>query len=243
MAGFIKEILKENNKVIKAALKDDKESIVVTEDLYIMFPARYSNVGLLTMKDTISVLTTFIIVNEKNEYAKIIKPAIITTEPSIIDTVTIDGTEYMKFTYHKGSKIVVNKSILKYDGFIFELFREFVIKGNIPWFLNYEDITNLFLEVRKFSGSSISDNPISIQVLTSILARNPNNLPEYIRQSIKDKNDPLLSNIRFIALSNVQDGYNNTMSRLSGAYLKDGIDSVIVRDQTSETQIEKILLS
>lgn len=234
--------LKKNPKKIKAMLTNKGEDIVTNGTMSILFPIRYDNVGLIVIGDTIKLFASFIIVTPDNDYYVVNRPVIITTEPSSIDTVKLNGEEHTMLTYYAGSKVVVNRNLIKDDSFVFDVFNEFYIKGNVPVYLEYEDLIYLFLSVREYTDSNISDNSISMEILVSLLARSKDDTTVYLRQAIKNKSEASSDKFKFVALSSTSESFNNSLSRFVGPRLKEGLDSMLVRDADSANNIEKILL-
>ncbi len=232
---------KKKNSILKNLIKETKESMIATNTFKVYFPERYDKVNLCYITDVVKTLGVFIIVDSDNNYCLINKPSMFTMEPSIIDVVTIDDVSFFCLTFYKDNKFMISKKTVKDASFVFTIFDEFMIRGNFPWYVMYEDILKLFTGSSKYAGSNILGNSIPIEALISILGKNKDNTKEYFRQVIKDPKDT--SKLKFVALSNIFEGYNNTVSKLSGNYLKDGMISALVNPEEKQTEMEKVLLT
>lgn len=241
MLPFDIENIKLNPKAIKPKITEEKERFIANEDLFIIFYNRFYDRDLVFIEEKVRLLGLFIIVDSKGNYAKVMLPNFINMSPNMISDVSIQEKEYTVLHFYKGNDIVSERKLIKNDDFTFNIFEDFFINGNIPFFMSYDDMVKFFLKVRKFANSNLVDNPKGIEVLTSIIGRNRNDTKKYIRQTIKSKDDITEKSMKFISLSNITEGYNNTISKITGAYLKEGIVSAIVDPETQESDLTKIL--
>lgn len=122
------------------------------------------------------------------------------------------------------------------DSFLYDLFDEFFIKGNIPWFLDYDDVNDLLLETKKYAGSNIGKNPLAFEILTSIIARDPNDKKQFFRKLDNTKKKPT-----YVGLNNIYYSYTTTGARLVGGYYGPGVTAAVVDKEEEASYIEKIL--
>jgi len=232
---------KKNDKLIKSKLKDSKESISVTERMYVFYPKRFEDIEFAVIANTVKLLGIFILTNERNEYAYINIPLMLELEPSSIEDVTIDEIPYTKLTLEKDDLLICNKKVIKDGGFIFTLLDEFCLKGKVPFYVEYEKLVDLFLSSGKFNGSKIGNNPASIEAIVSIIGREKGSLDTFIRSGKKDLNKLTSNDIEFVGLSDVNHGIPTNIAKLTGPYLNDGLTSVLVNNDKvqEETEIEK----
>jgi len=63
-----------------------------------------------------------------------------------------------------------------YRCYLFSIFDEFIIKGNTPVFLTYDDLSNLYSYAGIYCGSGINRDPTAIEILTSVISRESKNI-------------------------------------------------------------------
>ena len=107
--------------------------------------------------------------------------------------------------------------------------------------MNYEDLSNLFKLSSKYAGTNIGDNPLAMEVLASIIARDKNDKTVLFRKLAKDMSVLRNNNPAFIALLNIYYSFTSTMSKLSGSYFKDGITSALVNKETESNAVEDMI--
>ncbi len=239
MEKYLSTSFKRNDKKIKAKLKTVKESIEVTETLYVYFPKRFEDINITTIYDVVKTIGTFIVSDSSFNYALINIPTLLELEPSVIETTTIDDVEYTKLTLTKGNKLLVNTTILKDSSFIFKIFDEFCIKGKVPFYINADDLLKLFLTSEKYNGSKIGNNPLGLEAIVSIMTRDSEDVHKFIRHTNKDLSKLTYHDTQFVGLADVNAGIKTNIAKLTGAYLNDGITSVIVNPSANEADIEK----
>ncbi len=238
MEKYTIDSFKRNDKIIKTKLKNNKDTISVTETLHVYYPKRFEDIKLANITTTVKTVGIFIITDNKNNYAFINLPLIIEIEPSIIEDVVIDDVMYTKLTLVKDNLLLVSKKVLKDSSFIFTILDEFIIKGKVPFYMEYESLVDLFLSSGKYNGAKIGNNPAGLEAIISTIARDKENPNKFIRSSKLDPNKLSTSNITFIGLNDVNHGLTTNVAKLTGAHLNDGLTSVLLSDDTPGTEIE-----
>jgi len=241
MNTYITKNLKRKPDAIRSYFKETNGGMVTKENIIVMFPSRYINKKLAIMGDTVTVLSIYAIIDENNNYAVVNAPVSIELSPNMTDEVLVDGKEYIVLEFSKGDIFTHNVNLIIRNGNIYDLFDEFLIHGNIPWFLNYEDVSNLFKLSSKYAGTSIGDNPLGMELLASIVARNKDDKTMLYRKLSKDINAMKKNMPAYIALLNIYYSFTSTMSKLSGSYFKDGITSALVNKETESNAVEDMI--
>ena len=241
MKPFIVKDLKRKPDLIKTYFKKAGTGLMVTEDIKVMFPSRYVNKNLAIMGDTVTVLSIYAIIDNEGNYGVINAPIMIELNPTMTDEVEIEGKVYTILEFSKGDVFTNNTSLVIRNGNIYELFDELFIHGNIPWYLNYEDLSNLFKLSGKYAGTGIGDNPLAMELLASIIARNKNDKTMLYRKLAKDMSVIKKSDPAFVALLNIYYSFTSTMSKLTGSYFKDGITSALVNHETESNAVEDMI--
>ena len=71
----------------------------------------------------------------------------------------------------KDSVMIDNNNFVIDDSQIYRICDLFYVKANIPFFINYEIVSELLIESSKYNKSSIGSNALVFKILASILAR------------------------------------------------------------------------
>lgn len=229
--------LKRNPDKFKNIFKIKDDITLVSEPVYVMFPSRYVNKKLAYLStDILRLVGIYAILDESNNYTVVRTPIYQDLNMNVLDTMTINGDAYYIATFYKDDVFLTNNKLVMMSNFIYELFDEFITKGNIPWYLEYEDVVRLFNSCREFTGSGIGDDPVIFEILTSTISRDPKDKTKYFRLNPKGKP-------AYVGLNDVRYGFDNTGARLIGGYFKDGIVSSIVDPERKTSETSKILRS
>jgi hypothetical protein len=121
------------------------------------------------------------------------------------------------------------------------VFNEFMQKGNIPWYINYEDLGKLFKSAKKYAGANVGMQPEVMEMIASLVARNPDNRKQYYRTSVLSVKDAAARPPAFVGLISVRYSATNTMTKLGGSYFSKGVTSALIDPSERSERIETIL--
>ena len=229
--------LKRDSKKILSYFKEVKNTIITTQPIQIVFPARFIDLKLAKIDGLVDVVGYYAILDDKGNYAVVIAPVIGKYSPDLISYVMIDNEKYACLSFKAGDTVVTNTTMLANDNFLFDLYTEFFTNGNIPWYMNYEDVSNIFLETSKYASSGIGNNPIVIEILTAIIARVKNNKRILYKDTLKSKAEIYSKPPSYIGVSNIHYSYDSASSRIIGGYFKEGVINSVVDPETKTTRV------
>jgi len=230
--------LKRNPDAIKKCFKTIGGSIIATKDIRLIFPERYINKNIATVGSTVRVVSIYAILDNEGNYAVSNVPVMVELTPSNIGEIEASGINKVCY-FEKDSVFAPKNTLIKDDKFLYDLFDEFIINGNVPAFMNYEDISNIIAQARKYAGQGIGDNPVAMEILASIISKSKENDEHYMRQFIKNKGNN--TKIKYIGLKNLYHTFDNTISKLVGNYYSTGVTTAILDKEEKTTNIEEIL--
>lgn len=231
---------KRNPAAIKNAIKVAGNITTATQPLRIMFAARYINRKLALLDHNIQVVSIYALINEKNEYAVINAPIFQTLTPSNILDVSVDDKLYKMLYFNQGGVIIPNNRLIVRDSFLYDLFDELFVKGNVPWYLGYEDLSNIFLLSKQYANSKIGNDPLAFEILSSIVTRSSNDKKVYFRHMLTENNVNKLHPV-YIGLNNPYYSFDNTGAKLIGSRFGDGINVAIVEPEKKTSATSDIL--
>lgn len=233
--------LKRDPERLRRAITVKGKDVIAKEHLRIMIPEYYSKRGLARLGVENYILAIYAILTDDGYYAVSNEPTMVHIDPSSTTRTTVDEMEYLVFEFEPGSKILVTSTVVKEETIIYAIFNDILGKGNVPWFMNDYNTGYILDGAKEYAGSSLGENRKAVQVLVSLLARDPNNPLQNYRHSVSsfkdvDANPPFYSSIR-----NVQLMASNTFTKLAGSYFKEGTVSSLVTTTERVEPIEKAL--
>ena len=162
-------------------------------------------------------------------------------KPSSVNKIMIGPVEYYEFVFDPGSVVIQTLDLVQNDVILFRLYDELFSKGKIPWYVGYEDLANLYDTAKKFVGANVGEAPEVVQLLTSIVSRNPKNRIEYYRTTVNSREDLVRNPPAYIPLRSVQFGATNTTNKLAGSYFSEGVTSALLNPADRVEPLEAIL--
>lgn len=230
--------LKRKPELFKTYFKVDKDLTLVNENIIVVFPERYLKCGLAIEGNNITVIGIYAVVDNYNNYCIINTPIFHILSPNLVINIKVGETIYKALFFNKGDIFLTMNRLVVKDNHIYNVFEEFYLKGNIPWFLNYEDIANIFTESKKYTGSNIGNDSITFEMLTSIIGRDPSDKKVYFRHSNTSKNNAV-----FVGLNNPYFSFNNTGAKLFGSRFGTGLNTALVEPEKKSSLTTDILRS
>lgn len=226
-------MLKRNPKAIESKLYVKDNKVYTREKTIIEFPKWYENKGLLDIQSITFLYGIFaIIIGE--EYSVSLIPTHITTTPLVTREVERDEETYVQFIYGKDSVIIDNIEVVKKELLSYELFDNFLIKGKVPWFIEYEDLIRIMDNLVYYAKSNLGNYHIANELVISFIARDKSDKNVFYRQRVKDK--PLYINMISPFYST-----RSTVAKLSSNYFRDSLVSALVQKEEESTRLENIV--
>ena len=230
--------LKRRPDLIKAKLKKQSDNSVITlVPATVMVPRLWEDKALVS----IGVHTTFTGVYaliQGDSYAVSTALTVITTDADSVDTVNVDGEEYYAFRYQAGDRVILNTDCLKSDSVPYRFFDAVIDKGKIPWYLEYEDLIQIFNTAGEYAGVNFNIDHSIFEIVMAEITRNPNDRSKFFRHcNEKD----ISGKPAFIPLKSVQFTASNTTAKLIGAYWQEGLSSALVHPSERKELIEDLL--
>lgn len=231
----IDKLTRDKNKVFdRLNLVKGKALLTKDDEAYIIIPSRYREVNMAQYGSDNKIYGIYALV-VGNYYTVSNINGMVSVDPYKITQIKYDDVSYDVLIFQPESTIIKTLKIVKQEALIYNVFDNFLIKGKIPFYIEYQDILKLFDTAKEHAGSRIGENIRIIELITSILARNPTNPNEYYRTINKGK--PF-----YVGFNSVQSGTMTSMNKILGAYSGEGVISSIVSPTEGKTQdIERFL--
>lgn len=232
--------LKRNPDAIKQSLKKIGNSLIAKKRLRVIFPDRYTAVDMAIVGSTVRLASIYAILDDEGNYSVSNLPIFVELTPSNISNIEIDGNVNKILIFEEDSVFMPDTKLVIDNRFLYDFFNEFYVNGRVPWFMSYNDLIDIFKLTSKYADSNLGDNPITMEILASIVARDTNDKTKFFRETINSPKD-ITNKPASIGLMNIYYTFNNTISKLTGSYFQQGLNSAIVNKEKESTLIEDIL--
>ena len=227
--------------VIKNKVKHTNKMFIAKDELFIMFPTKFVDKDLATLDNVSSVIGIFIVFDKAMNYSVIKIPAKIKIEPSEIEDIVINETPYTVFHIEKDQALFTTDIIIKDLDVVFPIFDLFLLQGKVPWYLNYLDFYELFLGLEKYAGSKVGKSVLGLSALTAINARDKKDPEVEFRTIVKTEADLTNKHPEWVGLKNIYYSFKSTLSKIAGAYFKQGLIAGVVKPEKETTDLEYVL--
>jgi len=233
--------LKRNPDLIKKKLKNIGDSIVTSVNLSILVYNKFVDKNMTILDNVCKVAGIIAIMDEDNNYGIMTIPGVFTIEPSSIDDVEIDGDHYYRLEVEKDDIFISDITIVKDTSFAFKTFNVLILSGNIPFFLGYEDLLNIFENLPNYAGTKLGIDTLPFEIFTAMVARDIKNPTKDYRTVVKTRNDLTKILPKWVGLQDIYYSFGSTLSKVAGSYFKTGTLAAIVNKNEKPTKLEKIL--
>jgi len=237
-----KNRLKRNSTAVNAVLKTMADgSIVVTKQCKIHIPARWTERYLATVGADNIVTGVMAIIVEDSIYAVSLICSEFRLRPDRVSLIDVDGVAYQEFTFEPGSTMFESTQLLMQDTLVYYLFDEVITKGNVPWYMDYNDLGKMLDSAERYAGTNLARNRELNELIASLIARDANKRTEYYRSAVTKQSDLTTSPPDYVALSSVVYSATSTLTKMAGSYMSEGMISAIVNPSTKVERIESLL--
>lgn len=227
---------------VKQCLKELPDGqLLVTEACRIQIPMRFAQRGLAQIGLENFIYGAYALILEDGNYSVSNINAMVKISPFKTLTVEIKGVPYYEFHFEANSILINTVHLLCQGDIIFNVFDEFMFKGNIPWYIGYEDLGKLFDTADYHAKTNVNANLEVIELIASMLGRNKEDRTKYYRSVIEKREELRTNPPAYVPLNSVFYSATNTMNKLAGSYFNDGIVSALVNPSTEVERIETLL--
>ena len=234
----IKSLVRDAAKVHAALSVSKNGEMYTSRDVKIIIPARFVERGLTTITNEIRTVCVFAMVIDDKYYAVTTVNSKMQLTPSWTNMIKIEDEDHYEFGFDKGSMITPNINLVKDDLFVYKIYDEIIAKGNIPWYLGYEDLGKLFVTAKSHGGITVAVNNIPLEMIAASISRQMKDRTKYYRHALAEGK---AEKPAFIPFRSVMYGATNTTAKIMGAYFDEGITSALVNPSSKTEGIETLL--
>lgn len=215
--------------------------IVTRQGCRILTPARFIERGLAHISEETYIIGYFCVILNSGEYGVSMTCAMMGIDPFDAQREVIEGDEFLVFSFPPGATVVKSNALVKDNTLIGKVEAEMISMGNIPWYYTYRDLTKIFHSAKKHANSNVGENTDAIEMLVSLVARNPQDKTQYYRSTLGARGEGQDKPMAVIALRDVTYAPTNTLSRMAGSYLDVGIIASLNNPTERVEGIERVL--
>ena len=231
-----------NPETVKGQLKKQADNTVITNrGCKIYIPARFAERNLADLGVDNYIVGMFAMTVDDTYYSFCNINALIQITPDSVNKINIEGEDYLEFVFMKGSTVIKNTFLVMNDILVFRIYDEFMSKGNIPWYMNYEDAGKMFETAGKHGGTSVGSSPEVVEMLIATIFGDAKDRNISLRTIINTGEDLITKKFVTIPLRSVAYAASNTTNKLAGSYFSVGLTSALVNPTERTEKIEAIL--
>ena len=226
-----------DHAAVKATLVESEFAIITKTGCQIVFPERFVKIGLAELSVVTYVYGIYALVLPDGIYSVCNINAMMRVMPDRVEKIKFTDGMYYQLTFNPASVVIASTKLVKNESLIYQVFNELIFHGKIPWYFTYADLGKLFDTSDKHAGSNVNSNLAVIELMISILARDPKDHNRLFRLIASDVNDVP----DFIALDNVYYATAGTLNKIAGNRFSKGVVSALVQPNEDISKIEEIL--
>jgi hypothetical protein len=232
---------KRDPKAVLAVLRElPNGALATTKPLHIHVPETFRSKGILTMGEEVVTMGYINMLLETGEYGIYTAAAMLRINPTRTAMIEIDGTMYYDF-FEAGTTVIKSLEVFKDDLLLYNLVDEQISRGRMAWYYGYEDLADYFVDIRYYTGTSLTTVRSAGEMIIAQSARLSTKNSEPLRYHLTKAGVNEMARMRFLPLRNVSVGAVGFTAKFMGSYMDDGIDSQLIADGGKSSALEEVL--
>lgn len=225
---------------VKKAVKQVGDTLIALKDLKIVIPYRFVQGKLAIVSSSIKTLAVFaIVVDDKYGVSNVCSTMSLT--PSNTSIVSGGLEDHFEFSFDAGAVICPNVNLVVDDINAYNIYNEMIAKGNVPWYLSYEDFGKVLMTAHNYAGINLTGNNAPIELIITSIARQQGDLYKYYRNTIKTSAQQHTQKPAYVPFSSVAYGATNSVGKIMGSYFEEGMTSTLTVDDAGPAGVEAYL--
>ena len=216
-------------------------ALVTKTGCVIHVPESFRSKQLIQLGKEITFIGYFALITPDGKFCTWMIPSTIRTIPDDIRTVEIEGKMYYEFHYPKGGRIAKSTDLLVDQLTLYPLFEDVIARARSIWYYDYEQMGGFFKHAPEYTGAHLYATPSIFEMIIAQQARLEEDRNITIRHHVTKPSDVSKTPFAYIPMRNVEYGATDTVSKIGGSNIAEGIDSAIVNPTESVQPVEKLL--
>ena len=225
---------------VKSAIKQVGDQLLAVKDIKIVIPYRYLQAKLAIVESRISTICVFAIIVD-NKFAVSNLCSTMVLSPSSTNIATYNDEDFFEFEFSRGSVITPNINLVVDDINAFNVYSEFIAKGNVPWFLDYDDCGKILITAHNYAGINLAGNNIPLELIIGTIARSNKDLYTYYRSTLQTQQDIKTKPVVYVPFKSVSYSATSTAGKIMGSYFDEGLTSALTNDNNGSEGVEIVL--
>ena len=222
--------LKRNPDLVKQhCVVTPDQKLVTKKECRILFPETWVGRELAWIEGNIRILTKYMLMID-GDYTVINDCAYMPLTPDSIFSNDIDGVTHYELVFFAGSVVCPNLNLVVNDNILYYIADEFLTKTRKPPYFEYSDMAKLFLNSQWHTKLKLANNNTILELWTATLARWSQDEMIQYRYKANTIQDSLVDKPSYISFKSPVYMANATLSKVSGAYWRDGLMSAITTE-------------
>jgi uncharacterized protein (DUF2164 family) len=228
---------------INAALKTLPDGrVIALGNVKIYSPTLYADKGISTVGLENSILGICAIVVDDTYYCVMMVTAVVPIDPIQTNRVKMDGDDYFEFVFEPGGTFIKSVDLVCHDTLVYQIFDVILAKGNVPWYLGYEELRRIFDTAKKHAGADVGGQQEVTSLIVSLISRTREDRVKYYRTAVMSSDYLRTNPPVIIPLMSARYGATNTTTKLGGSYFDQGLASALINPSERVERIEGLLL-
>lgn len=228
-------------KVLEALTELPDGQVLAKKTIKIYIPTRFAERNLAEIGVEVYICGIYAMVTEDGFYAVSLVNAMHRIQPDTTNKVVFGETEYFEFVFTPGSVVFPTLNLVRNRTLVYRIYDELIAKGRIPWYVTYRDMAHIFDTAKIHAGTNVGSDHETTELLVSMIARDPKDRTRYYRQVVEQEADMDHVPVAWVPLKSVVYAATNTMNKIAGSYMHDGIVSALVSPAERTENIEALL--
>jgi hypothetical protein len=131
--------------------------------------------------------------------------------------------------------------VVKRSKLIYNAISEFIFKGKIPYYVNYDDLGRIFDTAKKYTGTKAVISPQIVEFMAAYITRKKADRTKFAREGASSLKDFSSDKLTVVPMSSVFWSAPGTVNKIAGAYFEDGVTTAILQPSDKTHTVEKIL--
>lgn len=208
----------------------------------VIFPVCYAEHQLAFIGEEVQALGILaVIFPETGQYTVMNVPSLMKMSPAVINVVKIFDEDYYELLFDPNTPLFTTTQLVVDDVMPYRIYKYFVAHGRIPWYLDFLDVTNLFLPCTQYCKVSLAANEAVMSLVASDVARNPTDPGQKFCTTIQSIEERNKQRPYWVPFTDIQYGATNTTAKMMGNYADLAVVSALVNPSQRLENIEELL--
>ena len=158
-----------------------------------------------------------------------------------IERIKIGGDYYCVFSFEAGAVMVPNVNLVRVDTLTYQINDEFIAKGYMPAYFNYDDGQGIFDTAKQYADANVGLQREVDEMIISVVARSPSDVQTQFRMVINSREESESVMPSWVPLMSIRHTASNTVTKLAGSYFSQGVVSALLNPSQRVERIESLL--